>query len=220
MLRALATACLFLLAGPAQAVGEDPAQLMAQLESRLLAAQRVAIEAQIQSRGVVNSRLSGRVELRDRNRATFAWQGEFAGKPVALGLEADGRALELRHGIERFEGPNPPQCNRAVLIGVLRMGVLHNLARLTGLQAPDHAAGGIEQWLVLDSFRPTTFAQDGELEGLMSFGFDLIVAGVPSASARLWLDPVSGLPRRREQTVRFATGEMNVVETYTRFEVD
>lgn len=219
-LRALAAACLWLPAAASQGAGEDPAQLMAQLEARLLAAKRVVIEAQVQSRGMVSSELSGRCELRDRNRASSAWSGAFAGKPVDVGLEADGRRFELRSGDERRQEAGAAQHNRAVLVGLTRMGLLHNLARLTGLQAADHASGGVEQWLTLDSFRPTTFAQSGELEGLMSFGFDLVVAGVPSARVRLWLDPVSGLPRRREQTVRFAAGEMNVVETYTRFELD
>jgi len=219
-MRLIALAACLVLAGPAGAAGEDPTQLMEQLEARLLSARRVTIEARIESRGVVNSRLSGRSELRDRNRASVAYSGEFAGKAVDVALEADGRALELRQGQERRRDPGPRQCNRAVLIGLTRMGLLHNLARLTGLQAPDHAAGGVEQWVTLDSFRPTTFPQGGELEGLMSFGFDLLVSGVPSAGVRLWLDPASGLPRQRQQTVRFPTGEMTVVETYTRFEVE
>lgn len=219
MPRVLAAACL-LAAGAATAAGEDPAELMAQLESRLLSAKRVRIEARIESRGVVASTLSGRSELRERNRASVAWSGEFAGKPVDMGLESDGRALELNRGDERRSEPSPRQCNRALLLGLTRMGLLHNLARLTALQAPDHAAAGVDQWVTLDAFRPTTFAQGGELEGLMSFGFDLVVAGQPSGSARLWLDPASGLPRRRAVTVRFPGGDMEVVETYTRFEVD
>jgi hypothetical protein len=220
MRRGLAAACLSLLAAPAQAAGEDPALMMDQLEARLLAARRVTIEAQIESRGVVESRLDGVSELHERNRTSMAYAGEFAGKPANLALATDGRVLELRQGAERARDASPPQCNRAVLVGFARMGLLHNLARLAGLQGPDHGAGGVEQWITLESFRPTTFAQSGELEGLMSFGFDLVVYGVPSASARIWMDPASGLPRRREQTVRFAAGEMRVVETYTRFEVE
>jgi hypothetical protein len=217
--RAGALAAL-LAAGATHAAGEDPAQLMAQLEARLLAASRVTIEAQIESHGAVVSRLRGRSELRDRNRATVAYDGEFAGQPVAVGFEADGQALELRRGAERRRDATPPQSNRAVLVGFSRMGLLHNLARLTGLQEPDHAAGGVEQWVVLDGFRPTTFPQGVELEGLVSFGFDMVVGGTPSANARLWFDPATGLPRRRQLTVHFGQADMHVVETYTRFEVE
>lgn len=209
-----------LLPAMALGAGEDPAEKMAELENRLLSAQRVTIEARLESRGVVESSLTGRTELRDRNRASAAYTGTFAGKAVDAELQSDGRSLALRQGGERRSEAGAPENNRALLIGLTRMGMLHNLARLGSLRAPDHAGGGVEQWLKIDDFRPTTYAQSGELEGLMSFGFELIVAGVPSASVRLWLDPDTGLPRRREQVVRFDAGEMTVIERYTRFEVE
>jgi hypothetical protein len=210
---------LLLAASAAGAQAPEPAALMAQLEARLLAAQQVAIEATITSHGVVGSQLTGRSELLDRNRAKVAYAGQFAGKTADLALSADGGTLRLRNGARAREEPVGRESNRALLIGLTRMGLLHNLARLAGALGPDHAQGGVEQWLTLDSFRPVTYAQGGELEGLMSFGFDLVVAGAPSASARLWLDPATGLPRRRQQTVRFPQGEMTVIEDYTRFDV-
>lgn len=212
-------ALLSLAAATAAAQDLEPAALMAQLEARLLAARHVAIEATIVSQGVVPARLQGRSELLDRNRAAWSYAGEFAGKPADLALSVDGSALRLRSGAASREAPVAPESNRALLIGLTRMGLLHNLARLSSTLGPDHAQGGVERWITLDSFRPITYAQGGELEGLMSFGFDLLVAGTPSASARLWLDPATGLPRRRQQTVRFPQGEMTVVEDYTRFEV-
>ena len=111
------------------------------------------------------------------------------------------------------------ESNRALLLGLTRMGLLHNLARATQLSAPDHADGGVTPWITLDSFRPTTFAQDGEREGMPSLGFDLLVNDQVSASIQLWLD-ADGLPRRREQTVKFGVTEMKVVETYTRVLVE
>ena len=216
--RALLAALL--LASAVAEAQEDGAVLMARLEARLLAARHVAIEATIESRGVVPSVLKGRSELLDRNRASWTYAGSFAGAAADLALVADGRAVQLKNGALAREEPVASESNRALLIGLTRMGLLHNLARLTGLRAADHAHGGVEQWVRLDSFRPTTFAQGGELEGMMSFGFDLVVAGQHSGSARLWLDPASGLPRRRTQTVRFPQGEMTVIEDYTRFEVE
>ena len=40
----------------------------------------------------------------------------------------------------------------------------------------------------------------------------LVVAGQPSGSATLWLDDRTGLPLEREQTVRFDTGTMRLIE--------
>lgn len=202
------------------AVGEDGAELMAKLQSRLLNARRVLIESEVQSRGAVFSQLKGSARVEDRNRLSLSFNGQFGSKPAALALAADGVSQELRNGAARRLEPVADEANRAVLVGLLRMGLLHNLARLSGLQAPDHGGGLVERWVTLDNFRPTTYILGGEMEGALSFGFDVLVDGAHAASARLWLDPVSGLPRRREQTVKFAAGEMTVVETYARFVVE
>lgn len=202
------------------AVGEDGAELMAQLQTRLLSAKRVVIESDIQSRGVLFSQLKGVARIDERNQLQLDYNGQFGAKPATLLLAANGRSQELRNGAGYRREPVPHEANRAVLIGFLRMGLLHNLARLSGLQPPDHGAGGVERWVTLDNFRPTTYILGGDLEGTLSFGFDVMVDGVLAASARLWLDPATGLPRRREQTVNFARGEMTVVENYVRFEVE
>ncbi len=202
---------------PVFAVGEDGAELMAQLQTRLLNARRVVIEGDIQSRGAVFSALKGSAQVGERNHLSLAFSGQFGPRPAVLTLTADNRLQELGNGAERRSEPVAGENNRAVLVGVLRMGLLHNLARLSELKGPDHGGGDVQRWLTLDNFRPTTYILGGELEGTLSFGFDVLVDGAMSASARLWLDPVSGLPRRREQTVRFASGEMVVTENYTRF---
>lgn len=214
----LAGALVWSVAAPAQDL--EGADLMAQIEQRLIAARRVAIEASIESSGVVPARLRGRSEWLDRNRATVAYEGSFAGRLAELGMVADSWTAQLKNGDQARGEPVGRESNRAALIGLTRMGLLHNLARLTGLGGADHANGGVDQWVKLDSFRPSTFAQGGELAGMMSFGFDIVVAGSTAGSARLWVDPATGLPRRRQQTVRFPQGEMTVIEDYLRFVVE
>lgn len=220
-MRHCAAALLMLLAAPAAlAAGEDPELLMRALEARLLAARHVLVEARIEARGAIAASLAGRTELFDRNRGRAEYRGQFAGAPADLALEVDSRVTQMRSGAQQREEPTAPEANRALIVGFTRMGLLHNLARLHGLQAPDHAGGGAESWVQLDAFRPTTYILGGELEGAMSFGFDVMVGGGAAAPARVWLDPDSGLPRRRQITVRFPQGEMTVVEDYVRFVVE
>jgi hypothetical protein len=207
-----------LLAPAAFAAGEDPAQLLQQFEARLIAARHVLIEARIEARGAVTARLSGRTELFDRNRAQILYTGTFAGQPGRISLQSDGRLLDLQSGDARRMVRVGRESNRALIVGLMRMGLLHNLARAQSLEGPDHADGGVEQWVRVDNFRPTTYILGGALEGTMSFGFDLVV-GEP-APARLWLAPETNLPRRRELTVHFPQGDMNVVEEYTRFVIE
>lgn len=219
-MRRLALPLLLAIPGLGLGQGGAPAELLESLESRLLQARLVRIEASIQATGAISASLQGFTELRDRNRAHFSYTGALAGKPVTLTASSDGRRLELANADRAGTLVVGPQSNRALVLGLTRMGLLHNLARGAGLAGPDHADGGLSSWISADGFRPVTFAQDGELAGLASLGFDLLVDGKPVAEVQLWLDPDSGLPRRREQVVMFAQGEMKVVEIYSRFVVE
>jgi hypothetical protein len=195
---------------------EDPELLLRKLEARLLAARHVVIEAHVEAEGLVAARLAGRSELQERNCASVAYQGEYGGKSATLALRSDGRALELRSNEQSHREALGRESNRALLVGFVRMGLMHNLARLSSALAPEHGSGGIEDWIALDAFRPTTYAQGGDLQGAMSFGYDLLVAGEVVGNVRLWLDPASGLPRRRQITIVSPQGETRVVEDYTR----
>lgn len=205
------------LPGLVLAQGEPPVERMELLEARLLQARQVRIEAHIEASGAVQAALDGFIELRDRNRARYSYRGTLAGKPVVVGYDAADSTVKLDSGGQSRQVPLPPESNRALLLGLMRMGLLHNIVRGTELQGPDHAGGGLAAWAALDNFRPMTFAQDGEFAGMPSLGFELLVNDVLSAGVQLWLDSDTGLPRRREQTVPLASGEMKVVETYTRF---
>lgn len=208
---------LLALAGAVSAQDEDAAALMAQIEARLLTAQRVVIEADIEAQGAVTARLKGQGELLERNRATLAYAGEFSGRAIDLQWAADGRTAQVRQGDRQQQSEVARESNRALLLGLLRMGLVHPLARLAELPPP--AAPGAER-IALDGFRPTTYALGGELDGTMSFGFDLVVDGDVAGHVRLWLDPASGLPRRRQVTMRVGPGEMTVREDYRRFVVE
>lgn len=208
------------LPGLAVGQGESASEQLDRLEARLLGARRVHIEAKVQASGALQASFEGVTDLQDRNRARFSYTGSLAGKPAVVSLESNGRTLDLRNGAQSRNEPTGAESNRALLLGFTRMGLLHNLARCVQLAGPDHAGGGVTPWITLDSFRPTTFAQDGELFGAPSLGFDLLVSEKPAATVQLWLDPATGLPRRREQVVRFPQGEMKVVETYTQIVVE
>lgn len=222
MLSARQWLVLSLLAASAAATAQvqDPAVVMAQLEARVLAARRVLVDADIETFGAVTARLTGQGELLDRNRASLAYAGSFAGSPVELGLSADGRILQWRRGGDTRQEAVARESNRALLLGLLRMGLLHNLSRGAGLPGLDIARATTEPGIALDSFRPTTFVLGGELEGSMSFGFDVMAGADVAGAVRLWLHPVSGLPRRRQLTVRLAQGDLTVVEDYRRFTLE
>jgi hypothetical protein len=95
------------------------------------------------------------------------------------------------------------------MIGFVRMGILHNLARLVAGAGPDHADGGVADWVVLSEHGVT--ADDATSH------FAIQVAGQPAGNASLEFDGERLL--RREQSVDFPGGTMSVTEEYSAFQV-
>lgn len=202
-----------LLAGAALAKGDDRAAELAALENRLLEAQIVRVEFTITAEGILSTALKGSLDIRGENLSLEA-DGEFGGSPVDLilavsGTEIAGGNLALADTrLREFSVKNPGAAKEAVILGMTRMGILHNLALLTGSRPPDRSAGGIRNWVKADKVRG---------EG-SSLAFDILVDGQAAAKAVLAIDS-RRLPARREQINRFPAGEMRVVETYRVFEV-
>ena len=185
-----------------------------------MAAKHVTIEADIQASGALAAHLTGHAEVFERNRARGEFHGELRGQPAVLEFSSDGRSTRVRSGGGESLADIGGESNHAWLADMVRLGLWHNLKRLNELQGPDHAAGGVEGWAAFDGFRPTTIALGGDMQGAMSLGFDLVLDGVKAGSVRLWIDSVSGLPRRRQTMLRLPQGEAIVIESYQRFTLD
>jgi hypothetical protein len=187
---------------------EDPARTLTELERRLQDANRVEIAFETESEGAVASQLKGTLVWSRDGELRLSARGEFAGRPQTLEVRADATTLEVRVGGEsRHSGPRPAKLAEAVVLGLLRQGVLHNLAMATAGQPPSFADGGFDGWMRTIEHRR---ASADTLE------FDIEVEGQNIAHATLQLD-ADGLPRERRQTVEFPEGQMRVVERYTKF---
>lgn len=194
------------------------AQRFAALETRLLTAGKVRIDSAIHASGAVAVDLRGRSEIAAGGIATLVHSGTFAGRGMTLELRSDGRRLTLARDDETVQSDSGPESNRALLIGLSRMGLLHNLAQLSSLKGPDHADGGVGEWVTVHNLRYRS-ARKALASGPspLALAFDIRVAGKRTATAVLWLDEDTQLPLKREQTVNFPGGPMTVVETYSGF---
>lgn len=67
------------------------------------------------------------------------------------------------------------------------MGILHNLAVLSGASAPEGTDGNVHKWLSVTNF---AWAGEETIDGVITetMTFDISVGGEPSAKARLWLN--------------------------------
>jgi hypothetical protein len=190
-----------------------------ELERRLLGAESVRIRGAAGSAGTVISGLEGEALIASGNRAHLQFSGEFAGTEVTLALVADGEEMWGGNGTDQFESEVPTALNEGILLGFTRMGILHNLALLSGASPPDGTDGTIDGWLTVSNF---AWGDSGTLDGVAAdaLTFDLAVHEKPSAEVILWLDQKNGLPVQREQVVHFPDGDMRAVEVYEAVEID
>lgn len=188
-----------------------PETLFLDLEKHL-AEGPLHLRFEVVARGVVGASLNGELQLGPT--VDLRARGRFAGEDHDLHLWTQGDHLRAGPGdAPVLDVPRPVALTPALLLGWTRMGVLHNLARLVGGAPPDHADGGVEQWVqTVDHRRPVPAPADGD-----AVTFGLRVAGEASGEATLWLDG-RGVPVRREQVVEFPEGQMQVVERYELLE--
>lgn len=187
----------------------DPGKLFVdELEQRMLRARTARIDAVMIASGAVNAQLSARLVLGEGQRARLDVEGSFEGKPVKTWVLCNGTTMQVRGA---GGTPCAPEVRDALVLGFVRMGLLHNAAMLVGGSAPDHADGNVHNWVRAERAR--------SLEPATDIAFDVVVNNDVLGEAVLSLDK-EARPVKRTQTMRFEEGAMNVVETYPRFELD
>lgn len=190
-------------AGSAPARAADEA--FGSAESRLMEAREVQVDFVVTATGFLEAHLTGRMVLGEGGRARLEAQGTWGGEDASLLLVSNGDRMRLSNGTDTTETATPPELKEALVVGLTRMGVLHNLARLTELAAPDHADGDVRGWV---QARNIHRGERGSVD------FDVQVDGETTGSAVLFLAPGVELPGERRQTVQFPQGEMRVTEVY------
>lgn len=190
-----------------------PAIMFAGLERRLLDAPSLHVRYTVRSEGAFNSSLSGTLHLTQHPSVDLEAEGVFGDAPATLRLRSDAQAMEGGSAQRTFREATPPALREALILGLTRMGILHNLARLTGGAAPDHASGGIREWVEVREVQRGSNAS-GATPDWLALRFPIHVSGARTAEATLWLDRRTGLPVRRQQVVTFPNGSMRVIEQY------
>lgn len=196
---------------------ESAPAAFAALERRLVSAPSIGVDFSIVASGAVEADVTGRLRVAHGNRVRMTASGTFAGRPIDLKLVSDGTVMRRSTPTGTVDVETPDELNDAVLIGMTRMGLLHNIAMLAGGAPPDHADGGVRDWTRVEDLRLAVLPE--EAAGLLAVDMALRVAGEPAGTARLHVEPSTGNPKSREQRVQFPQGEMLVVERYDRVEL-
>jgi hypothetical protein len=193
----------------------DAPEALQTLETFLLDAPEASVAFTATAEGAFSADILGSIHLGPGAEARLASGGTFGGRDVAPGLDSrDGRLAGGSAGWREpdFEVPAPPALREALVLGLARMGIMHNLAMLSAGRQPDRADGDPGAWVTVTDVRWTDDAE--RQPGTATLTFTVVVDGRPAGEAVLHLDGTTGLPSRREQTVRFGEQEMTVVERY------
>ena len=186
-------------------------------ERQLLQSPGIILRYRITAEGPFEAALTGTLWVRPGNRIRLDASGSFGENRVDMLLVSDGSRMQVKVGEDVKIHDTPGELNEAVLIGLTQMGLLHNLARLTGAAFPDHSDGSVREWVQVSNIEPTRAGEEADTTRLV---FDITVAGVPSGEATLAFDTGTGDLNRRTQSVRFESGEMRVVEVYDEFDLE
>ncbi len=195
------------IAAAFSAADEGP---VAELEAKLLNAPQVILAFEVTASGAVAADLKGSLMLKGNQEASLLVAGSFAGQAIDLMLLNSDTELQLGPVDSPVSVETPDSLRESIIIGLTRMGVLHNIARLISGSPPDHSEGGVQEWVTTESAIKST---DGR-----SLSFNIVVDGQPSGAATLRLDPF-GMVVKREQTVEFPEGVMIVTENYSNIQV-
>lgn len=175
---------------------------LAAVETAMLDAAAWRVEATIHSEGKFPADLMATVLATRDNRVHIDATGTFLGQPLTLRWVSDGARTSAGE-------PTPPETTRALILGMARMGLLHNLVRLSGGgDAPDHAEGGAGDWVV---------AIDPQPDDAGAIAFALRVAGdqVGRGTVRASAGPHGVVMTERRTEVDFDGVGMTVEERYT-----
>ncbi len=156
------------------------------MERTLLAKAPLQLEVKSHAEGAVKADATSELSVGPATRLHA--QGTFAGKPFE----------------KSFDEPTTPALRDAFVVGLARMGLLHNVVRLSRDQPPDHADGTVREWLQAVSFR--------RVKGGVSYA--LQVGGRQSGESTLSINAQTRLPSKRTLVVHFPEGDMRVIETY------
>jgi hypothetical protein len=192
---------------------------LASLEQRLLSAHSFHIRARLASGGRIESHFEGTLVAGEGQRMHLALEGSFGGRDASAQLVCDGSKMRGGSREQPFTFDAPPALREGVVVGFVRMGLLHNVAGLANGKPPDHVDGKARLWLdvVGADHGPGETVRGAATE---RWTWALYADHKRAADETLWLDAQTGLPLRRRVTVHFAEGDMDVGEEYDEFAID
>jgi len=190
-MKQLAALLALFAAACASTPAATPEQRIAALEHRLDSASQWSMAFNTSTSGAVEAHFTGTMNVLPHNFASIDADGFLRGQPVHIRWDASG---------------SPSQVSHALSIGIVRLGITHDLATLAaGAKTIDNAEGGIDEALKMSNL-----AWDAKDK---KFTYHIVFNGVDTGTGELRVGR-RDMPRSRVLDVKFPNGIMHVEEHY------
>ncbi len=177
-----------LLLAAAACSGDCRAQSLFMTMERKLLSEQPALQLHVDSHATGAVKADASTDLSVGPEVRIHSEGALMGKPLAVD----------------YDQPSNPGLRDAVIVGLARMGMLHNVVNLAQGGGIDHADKDVREWL-----KPVKFRR---VKG--GVAYKVTVDGKESGEATLLINAKTKLPSKRTLTVHFGNGDMKVSETY------
>lgn len=211
--RRLLASAVLLAASTFAHAAPTAAQKFADLEALLARAGRFDVKAHVVSSGAVASDLNADVGVANSGIVAIRMHGTLDGKPDDRVLRTDGVVTMVTEGGKDTRLQPGHNMREAVQLGLLRVGLWHNLLLLSHGSQPEHHEGGIKAWTSVANIHYAGAARPGST----SIAFDVLIENKKVGTATLWIDDSTKLPVKREQTIVLDGKKIQTVEDYSKF---
>jgi hypothetical protein len=200
---------------PPPAPATDP---IAALEQRLLSSPTFRLHCRVSTGGRIVSRFEGTITAGEGQRLRMQFDGSFGNRDVTARLLSDGTKMEGGSSDKTFDFDTPPGLREGIVVSLVRMGITHQIAKLSTGEPPDFLDGHAQDRV--QAVGPTREAGE-PLHGAPTdrYGWLLYIDHERKGEEQVWFDASTGAPLQRRIVVHFPEGDMNVSEDYDELAV-
>lgn len=221
--RVLALAFVSLLAACASGPrplprGASPEDRLATAEEALLTAKSLVGTFEVTATGAKPMHLKGELTLHGGNALKLTAEGTAGADAVHLELDSTAgvvnRSLLKGKSASNHQEPVGDALAEALLLKLVRLGLMHDLSKLSADEPPDSVTGGVRQWVKAGSPRDAGTRKVGELS-CEAVSYTVEITGQEAGSGELCIAEATSLPLAHTVSLHLGVGDVTSTETYS-----
>ena len=193
-----------------------PLEPVYRLEERLSGTEPIGFFFRVHGGGRLTAELTGNVELLPAGEARIDLRGELGSLPATLVSSEDGRQLTVESGGRDLVMDAPRSFRSLLATGFVRVGVVDTIVRLLGGTLPQDPDALRKDTKLRPIANVDAEPSRPDLEDCTGHAFSVHQdRGFEIATATLWIERETGLPRERAHSMRLI--EASSTEQYWGF---